>query len=301
MKKHASTIILIFIFLIGLSLLLYPAFSDWWNTFHQTQVIDSYSAEVANLDDEKYAEIWEAAYDYNASLMDRFNRYVLPERLQEEYNQLLNLRGLGIMGYIEIPTINVILPIYHGTSEAVLQVGIGHLEWTSLPVGGESSHCVLSGHRGLPTATLFTNLDKLVVGDLFYIKVMDEVLTYWVDQILIVEPRDTEDLMIVEGEDLCTLITCTPYGINTHRLLVRGHRIDTVEASKLRITADAAQIEPVIVAPVVAAPMLLIALIILMIPKRRKAEGGNKNEEADIFSIDDIDLDLFFRDESFGA
>jgi sortase A len=175
------------------------------------------------------------------------------------------------MGYIEIPEIDVSLPIYHGTEDPVLQVAIGHLEWSSLPVGGESTHCVLSGHRGLPSAKLFTDLDKLREGDTFLLRVLDEILTYEVDQILIVEPQDTAALEIVEGEDYCTLVTCTPYGINTHRLLVRGHRIDNIEEVKtVRVTADAVQLEPMLVAPVVAVPMLLILLILLLLPRRRK-------------------------------
>ena len=175
------------------------------------------------------------------------------------------------MGYIEIPKINITYPIYHGTGEAILQVAIGHLDWTSLPVGGESSHCVVSGHRGLPSARLFTDLDQMEVGDTFLLRILDEVLTYEVDQIRIVEPKFTEDLLIVEGEDLCTLITCTPYGINSHRMLVRGHRVETEEVrAARRVTADAGQIEPVIVAPFVAAPMLLLLLIGLLIPKPRR-------------------------------
>ena len=175
------------------------------------------------------------------------------------------------MGYIEIPEIDVSLPIYHGTEDPVLQVAIGHLEWTSLPVGGESTHCVLSGHRGLPSAKLFTDLDRLVVGDRFRLGVLDQVLTYEVDQILIVEPQDTEALLIEEGKDLCTLVTCTPYSINTHRLLVRGHRVETEkDAKNVRVTSDAIQIEPYLVAPVVAAPILLVLLLGLLIPRRRK-------------------------------
>jgi sortase A len=175
------------------------------------------------------------------------------------------------MGYIEVPTIGITLPIYHGTDEAVLQIAVGHLEWTSLPVGGESSHCVVSGHRGLPSAKLFTDLDKLVVGDLFIFRVLDEILTYEVDQILIVEPHETEALLIQQGKDLCTLITCTPYGVNSHRLLVRGHRVENLEeAQTIRVTADAMQIEPVIVAPIVAIPMLLVLLIGVLIPKPKR-------------------------------
>ena len=192
-------------------------------------------------------------------------------RQKAEYESLLDISGQGVMGYIEIPEIDVSLPIYHGTEDPVLQVAVGHLEWSSLPVGGESTHCVLSGHRGLPSAKLFTNLDKLREGDTFLLRVLDEILTYEVDQILIVEPQDTAALEIAEGEDYCTLVTCTPYGINTHRLLVRGHRIDNIEEVKtVRVTADAVQIEPMLVAPVVAIPMLLILLILLLLPRRRK-------------------------------
>jgi len=277
MKKHGSTILLFLIFFIGLSLLLYPSFSDWWNSFHQSRAVASYVEQVANFDDEKYEEIWGAAWEYNRSLIDRPNDFLLSEEQKVNYDALLNIGGNGIMGYIEIPKINVVLPIYHGTEEAVLQVAIGHLDWTSLPVGGESSHCVVSGHRGLPSARLFTDLDQMNVGDSFLLRVLDEVLTYEVDQIRIVEPQETDDLLIVEGEDLCTLITCTPYGINSHRMLVRGHRIETEEAKAVRrVTADAVQIEPVLVAPLVAAPMLLILLILLLIPKPKK---NRRNEE----------------------
>lgn len=271
MKKHASTILLLLIFFIGLSLLLYPSFTDWWNSFHQSRAVASYVEQVANMDDEQYQEIWNAAWEYNRSLIDRPNDYLLSDEQREHYNALLNVGGNGIMGYIEIPKIDIVYPIYHGTDEAFLQIAIGHLDWTSLPVGGESSHCVVSGHRGLPSARLFTDLDQMEVGDTFLLRVLDEVLTYEVDQILIVEPQVTDDLLIVEGEDLCTLITCTPYGINSHRMLVRGHRIATEEVKAVRrVTADAVQIEPVIVAPFVAAPMLLILLIALLLPKPRK-------------------------------
>ena len=274
MKKHFSTIVLLLMFFIGLSLLLYPTFADWWNSFHQSRAVASYVEQVANMDDEKYDEFWSAAWEYNRSLIDRPNDYLLSEEQQVYYQQLLNITGNGIMGYIQIPKIDVTYPIYHGTDEAVLQIAIGHLDWTSLPVGGESSHCVISGHRGLPSARLFTDLDQMEAGDTFLLQVLDEVLTYEVDQVLIVEPHETEDLLIVEGEDLCTLITCTPYGINSHRMLVRGHRIETEEVKAVRrVTADAVQIEPVIVAPFVAAPMLLALLIALLIPRPKKRKG----------------------------
>ena len=271
MKRQGTTIILLLVFVIGLSLLLYPTFSNWWNSMHQSRAVASYVEKVAHIDSDKYEQLWEEAWDYNASLMGRVNNYLLTEEQEAEYNRILDVGGTGIMGYIEIPIIGVTLPIYHGADEAVLQVAIGHLEWTSLPVGGESSHCVVSGHRGLPSARLFTDLDKLVVGDIFMFRVLDEILTYEVDQILIVDPHDTEALVIEEGKDLCTLVTCTPYGINSHRLLVRGHRVENQEEAKtVRITSDAVQIEPVIVAPIVALPMLLVLLICLLLPKPKR-------------------------------
>lgn len=271
MKRQGTTVILLLVFLIGLSLLLYPTFADWWNSMHQSQAVVSYVEEVAHIDTNQYEALWNEAWDYNASLVGRTNHFVLPDEQKAEYESILDIGGLGIMGYIEIPIIGVTLPIYHGTDDAVLQIAVGHLEWTSLPVGGESSHCVVSGHRGLPSARLFTDLDRLVVGDTFMFRVLDEILTYEVDQILIVEPHETDELLIQEGKDLCTLVTCTPYGINSHRLLVRGHRVENQEEAKtVRITSDAIQIEPTIVAPIVAIPMLLILLIGLMRPKNRR-------------------------------
>ena len=274
MKKKINNLITVFLVLIllaGLSLLLYPTFSDWWNSYHQTKAIASYAADVANLSNEDYEKIWKAATEYNASLSERNSDYTLTEEQKKQYEQLLNVSGDGIMGYIEIPSINCSLPIYHGTQESVLQIAVGHIEWSSLPVGGASSHCVVSGHRGLPSAKLFTNLDELSKGDTFMLRVLDEVLTYEVDQILIVEPQEIGALQIEEGKDYCTLVTCTPYGINTHRLLVRGHRIDNMEEAKtIRVTADAVQIEPLLVAPIVAIPMLLILLVLLLLPRRRR-------------------------------
>ena len=271
MKKHASTIALFLILIIGLSLMLYPTFSDWWNSMHQSRAVASYVEQVANMDEDQYREIWDAAWNYNQGLLGRLNDYLLSEEQQAEYDALLDVGGNGIMGYVEIPSLNVLLPIYHGTDEAVLQVAVGHLEWTSLPVGGESSHCVISGHRGLPSARLFTDLDKMEVGDIFMLRVLDEILTYQVDQIRIVEPHITEDLLIREGEDLCTMFTCTPYGINSLRLLVRGHRIANIEEARIaHVTADAIQIKPLLIAPLVAAPMLLALLMALMFPKKKK-------------------------------
>ena len=282
MKKHLSTFLLIAVLLIGLSLLLYPTVSDYWNSLHQSRAITSYAEQVSNLNEDEYETIWAEANQYNLSLLNRSNSYTLTEQQEKEYDRLLNVGGNGEMGYIEIPSIKVSLPIYHGTNDSVLQHAIGHLEWSSLPVGGDSSHCVLSGHRGLPSAKLFTNLDQLAEGDIFILRVLDEVLTYEVDQILIVDPVDVEALQIEEGADYCTLVTCTPYGINTHRLLVRGHRIENLRESRtVYVTADAMQIEPLLVAPAVAMPILLVLLIILLLPKRQKKNhGGGTDEES---------------------
>ena len=273
MKNHRSTILPILILLIGLSLMLYPSFADWWNSFHSSRAIASYVEQVANIDDAQYEELWDAAWDYNQSLLHRPNDFLLSDEQKEIYKSLLDFGGNGIMGYIEIPMIDVMLPIYHGTKESVLQIAVGHLDWTSLPVGGAGSHCVVSGHRGLPSARLFTDLDKLKVGDVFMLHVLNEILTYEIDQILIVEPQDTDPLLIEPGKDLCTMITCTPYGINSHRMLVRGHRIESQEEPKdIRITADAVRIEPLMVAPIVAVPILLVLLIILLLPKQKKGK-----------------------------
>lgn len=274
MKRKGSTIttvILVLLFVIGLSLLLYPTLSDYWNSLHQSKAISDYADNVADLSKENYDELWTAAKSYNASLVPRFNAFLLTDEQKEQYDSLLNVSGLGIMGYIEIPEINCSLPIYHGTDESVLQIAVGHISWSSLPTGGESTHCVLSGHRGLPSAKLFTNLDKLTEGSVFMLRVLDEVLTYEVDRILVVLPDEVDALQIVEGEDLCTLVTCTPYGINSHRLLVRGHRIENVEAAKTaRVTADAIQIEPLLVAPAVAIPFLILLMIPLFTKHRKK-------------------------------
>ncbi len=270
-KDNISNFILILIFFVGLSLMLYPSFSDYWNSFTQTKAIATYTQEIAKIDNVSYDHIWQAAKEFNSILNQRSNPYILSEEQEETYQTALNVSGSGVMGYVEIPVLGVSLPVYHGTEDEVLQVAIGHLEWTSLPTGGEGTHCVLSGHRGLPSAKLFTDIDRLVVGDIFQLYVLDEILTYEVDQILIVEPDETEALLVEEGKDLCTLVTCTPYGINSHRLLVRGHRVDNLpEEKQIRVMADAMLVEPALVAPVVAAPILLILLIILLWPRPRK-------------------------------
>ncbi len=270
-KSVIPTIILIVVFLAGLSLLLYPTVSDYWNSLHQSRAVTEYAQQVAELDDDKYEQLLADARSYNQTLLHKADRYEMTEEEQTEYESLLNVSGDGMIGYIEIAKIGCSLPIYHGTDEAVLQIAVGHIAGSSLPVGGESTHCVLSGHRGLPSAKLFTDLDQLETGDTFVLRVLDETLTYEVDQILIVEPYETSALEIEEGKDYCTLVTCTPYGINTHRLLVRGHRVDNeASASSVRVTADAMQIEPIIVAPLVAVPMLLVLLIWLLVSTRKK-------------------------------
>ncbi len=270
-RISVSTIILVLIFLVGLSLLLYPSVSDYWNSFHQSRAIASYAEAVAEIDDTKYEEMWKGAVAYNKKLAKSGAIWNPSEEELEEYNEVLNISGTGIMGYIEIPSIKVSLPIYHGVDEGVLQVAIGHIPGTALPVGGKGTHCVVSGHRGLPSAKLFTNLDQLTEGDLFIMRVLDETLTYEVDQILIVEPEDVSALEFEKGKDLCTLVTCTPYGINSHRLLVRGHRTENLEeAVTIRVTADAQQIKPSFVAPAVAAPMLMIMLLWVLLHDRRR-------------------------------
>ena len=267
--RHLTTILLVAVFMIGIGLIGYPSFSDYWNSFHQSRAIMNYTETVANMDQEKFDALIQEAEEYNAKLARTGINWKMSEEQQKQYDSLLNFDGTGNMGYINIPKINVELPIYHGTSDSVLQTSIGHLEETSLPVGGESTHTVLSGHRGLPSAKLFTDLDKLTEGDTFTLNILNQTLTYEVDQIRIVEPTDLSDLQIVEGQDLCTLVTCTPYGINTHRLLVRGHRIAN-QNGEAQVIADALQIRPIYIMPFVAVPILLILIIaVLIFPKRR--------------------------------
>ena len=279
MKKHLSTILLVMALLAGMSLLLYPSLSNYWNSLHATQAVSNYTQEVQTMDRSRYETMWNDAVAYNRSLLTRSTDFALTDAQKRQYEALLNVGGTGIMGYLEIPVLEVTLPIYHGTDDSVLEVGSGHIEWSSLPTGGESTHCVLSGHRGLPSAKLFTDLDQLVAGDTFVIRVLDEVMTYEVDQILIVEPTDVSALTIEDGKDLCTLVTCTPYGINSHRLLVRGHRVENASEA-IRVTSDAVQIEPLIVAPIVALPILLVLLIILLVPGK-KHNGGKKNAKTE--------------------
>lgn len=271
MKKNWSTILLALIFLVGVGLLAYPTFSDYWNSLHQSRAVVSYVEQVTNIDTEHYEKLWADAAAYNEELGENGINWLLTDEEKEEYKEYLKIDDSGIMAYIDIPVINCSLPIYHGTEESVLQVAVGHIEGSSLPVGGKSSHCVMSGHRGLPSARLFTDLDKLVEGDTFMIHTLDATLTYEVDQIRIVEPTDLSDLQIEEGKDYCTLVTCTPYGINTHRLLVRGHRVANAEEVKeVRVSADATQVDPVLVAPFLAVPMLLLMILWVFVGGRRR-------------------------------
>ena len=280
MKKHLSTILLVLALLVGAALLLYPTASDYWNSLHQSRAIATYAEEVANLTTADYEKLWLAAVEYNTRMGAAGNPFVLSEEQRANYFSQLDLSGNGIMGYIEIPKIECSLPIYHGTSEAVLQIAVGHLEGSTLPVGGAGTHCVLSGHRGLPSAKLFTHLDQLSEGDVFLLRVLNETLTYEVDQIHIVLPQEVDDLAVVPGRDFCTLVTCTPYGINSHRLLVRGKRIENSEAATaIRITSDAIRIDPILVAPVAAVPMLLILTVYLIAnpggkKKKKKKKAG---------------------------
>lgn len=229
MKKHLSTIILVLILLTGLSLVLYPTVSEYWNMYHQSRIISDYTDDVEEIDEEEYARMWQEAQEYNRELARDGNCWKMTKEQKQKYYSVLNVGGTGVMGYIEIPKIHCSLPVYHGADESILQVAVGHIEGSSLPVGGSSTHCVLSGHRGLPSAKLFTDLDQMEKGDIFLLKILNETLAYEVDQIKTVLPEEMDNLKIEEGEDLCTLVTCTPYGVNSHRLLVRGHRTEYTE------------------------------------------------------------------------
>lgn len=280
-KNRITAILLVAVLLAGLSLMLYPFIADYWNSIHQSQAIAVYMDDVAELDDSMYDALWEEAQSYNALLLDDENRFFPNEEDQRQYDQLLSISDDGIIGYVEITSIDVTLPIYHGTSEEILQVAIGHIEGSSLPVGGSSTHCVISGHRGLPSSRLFTDIDQLVEGDTFILSVLGETLTYEVDQIRIVEPDDISLLAIEKGKDLCTLVTCTPYGVNSHRLLVRGHRVENQKAEGvLRITADAMMIDSRFVAPALVAPILLVMVLLMVLRslkrKKRKEKGAKE-------------------------
>ncbi|MCD8047989.1 MAG: class C sortase [Clostridia bacterium] len=269
MKSRATTVLLVIVFILGLCIMAYPPVSNYWNKYHTTRMIADYTDAIAEMDYSVYEAMIEAAEEWNAERAENQTGLYLSDAEYEEYEQLLQVTKSGIMGYIDIEKIDVELPIYHGTSAGVLQVATGHLSGTSLPVGGESSHCVISGHRGLPSAMLFTDLDEMEIGDTFELTVLNETYTYEVDQISIIEPEDTESLFIVEGEDYCTLLMCTPYGINTHRLLVRGVRIETT-GTHVRVINEAVKVTSVLVAAVIAAPMLVILLIVMLATTRRR-------------------------------
>ena len=267
MKKHISTIIAILVFIAGLSLLLYPTVSNYWNSLYQTRVVANYSDTMKKMDQKEKQNAIDAAAAYNETLLSNAGRFTPSDEELDVYKSLLNADGTGMMGYIVIPEIRCKLAIYHTVDDSVLQVGVGHLEGSSLPVGGKSTHCVLSSHRGLPSAKLFTELDRLKKGDVFYLHVYDRVLAYEVDNIAIVEPNDYGLLEIEEGKDLCTLFTCTPYGINTQRLLVRGHRIEnTLEDANL--TSDAAKVNSLVVESCIGVVILCVGFIIGKLRKK---------------------------------
>lgn len=275
-KLKTVTKILIIVCFIGLSLLLYPTVSNYLNEKNSTRAISTYVEEMDSFDEEQFKEVWNNAIIYNEDLAKQENAFALSEEMVSRYQANLNITGTGIMGYIEIPKLDVSLPIYHGTSDSILQRAIGHIDWTSLPVGGESTHCVVSGHRGLPSAKLFTDIDKLREGDTYKLMILDTTLTYEVDQIRTVLPVEVDELQIVYGKDYCTLVTCTPYGINTHRLLVRGHRIESV-VGEAHVVSEAVIIDELIVASIVAFPILFILFMAVMFKKPEKRPENNKN------------------------
>ena len=269
-RRNVTTAVLALVFLAGVCLVAYPTVSDWWNQQHASRAVASYAQAVEDASAEDLAALLKAARAYNADLAENPTGFSLSDAQTDAYERQLTLEGATAMATLEIPSINVSLPVYHGTSDGVLQTGIGHLAGSSLPVGGASTHAVLMGHRGLPSAKLLTNLDRLEVGDSFSITCLGETLYYEVDQVLIVEPTDLSALAIQEGEDLCTLVTCTPYGVNTHRLLVRGHRVDAPDAG-VYVTADAHRLEPMLVACVVAVPLLAVLIAIVLVRGRMRA------------------------------
>ena len=281
MKKHKTVIFLTLGFLVGVCILLYPAFSDYWNSKTQSRAITNYESVLDNLTAEDYTAMFDTAHAYNQALYE--TKYpLLDYQNVPGYFDTLSVAENSMIGYLKIDRISLELPIYHGTSESVLNKGVGHLQGSSLPVGGENTHCVMSAHRGLPSSKLFTDLDRLEKGDTFQVIVLNQVLTYQVDFIKIIEPTDVTDLQIIEGGDYCTLFTCTPYGINTHRLLVRGVRIETAkEKPVIYVSDEAFQLEPLLVTPAVAAPMLLVLLIHLLVKYREPPKNKQqiKKEE----------------------
>ncbi len=262
-SPSVSTIILVVILVVGMGIMLYPSISDWWNSKHATQAIAGYTEAVENLSGQEKEAILKAAHEYNDSLENGVNFNLTDEQF-EEYNRILDITGTGIMGYLQIPVIGVNLPTYHTVDEGVLQIAMGHVPGSSLPVGGDRTHCVMSGHRGLPSAKLLSDLDKVQEGDIFTFTALDQTVTYMVDQIRIVLPEETDDLAIVDGKDYFTLVTCTPYGINTHRILVRGHRIENI-AGEIVAAAEAVRIPAYIVIPAIGVPLLFISLALMLL------------------------------------
>ena len=273
-----STLILFALFLIGMGILLYPTFSNWWNNMHATQAVASYIEAVEDMTVKERALMLEAARTYNERLAREGIHFTLSDAEMAEYRSILDITGTGIMGYIRIPSISVNLPIYHTTDESVLQSAVGHLEGSSFPIGGESTHAALSGHRGLPSARLFTDLDRMREGDIFTITVFDQTVTYMVDQIRIVLPSQVEDLQIEEGADYCTLITCTPYGVNTHRMLVRGVRTENLSDEDIEVAADAFKLPTFYAMFGVGIPLLFILLVILLIYSRKRKPKRSYDE-----------------------
>lgn len=274
MQSRKSTIILLVTFFIGLSVLLYPSVSSYWNSKTQSEAIVNYEAMLAAYKPEDYSALFDAADQYNQSLFNLERPLQQYRQLDELYWKTLNVSGTGMMGYITVPKISQELPVYHGTSDSVLAIAAGHFEGTSIPVGGESTHSVVSAHRGLPTAVLFTHLDRMEIGDTFYFTILDRTITYEVDQIRIVNPDDMSLIRIEEGKDYCTLLTCTPYGINTQRLLVRGHQIDASQKRNIYIANEAYRIDVLIVMPIVALPIIFVLLIYVMFAPVKKETLG---------------------------
>lgn len=269
MKKNNVTFIMILFFFIGLLVLLYPSISNYYNEKSQSKAIVDYETIIKKYQQDEYQHYFDEANNYNKQLSKLSHPLIKYSKL-ENYHNILNFNGIGMMGYLTISKIKVELPIYHGTSEEVLSTSVGHLEGTSLPIGGPGTHSVLSAHRGLPSSKLFTDVDKLVIGDTFTITILDSLLTYEIDQIVIVNPNDTSKLKIIADEDYVTLLTCTPYGINTHRLLIRGKRIANFEGKKTYITTEAFRISNLISMPLVAIPIILILLIIIVLTPVKK-------------------------------
>lgn len=260
----------------GAALLLYPTVSDFINSKHSAAEISRYNEIYVNTDTAKRGQMIESAEQYNEYLKEGRASFFDPSGVPG-YKDTLNITGTGIMGYIDIDKIGVELPVYHGVDDGVLQIGVGHIEGSSLPVGGQGTHCVLSGHRGLPTARLFTDLDRMEIGDRFRITVLDRVVTYEVDQIRTVLPEDVSELAIEDGKDYCTLVTCTPYGINTHRLLVRGIRVENAKNTPgIFVSSEAFKVNSITVATVMAIPAFIAIVVITLVTERRKEHGKKK-------------------------